>query len=381
MRTFNIPKIEAKPVKFQTQKSEQFITNVIGEVKRIHLNSRSEIILPEREVKFQKGYLEQLSPEKREEVIANAKKDRDKPTSTVSNFVMALHNAFDKHIPFSLSPEVIMMIISQEVAQYIKDHSSEADIAALVTNSPDQKQNIDVRVDHFVYEKENSWLEGIIQFRDKLMETVPSTTLEYMLPKFSNGSLETEVAHLVSFMDAASNHFEYSMTTMCGIPSFKVEGTAEDWDKIIKAATNLKEILPGLNPYFTSLIPILKEIRNTSDGGKVDDEFWSSIYKLNGVSGGPYSNGWFNNFYAYIHYTEWTTGKYSVKLKTPEECKHGMYFSSKLTNFPSNLSVVPFTWKYFTQKIPMLFVAGITSVELNDGFLTPKLGVAVVENK
>jgi hypothetical protein len=65
----------------------------------------------------------------------NAKKELGKPTSTVSNFVMALHNAFDKHIPFSLSPEVIMMIISQEVAQYIKDHSSEADIAALVTKT------------------------------------------------------------------------------------------------------------------------------------------------------------------------------------------------------------------------------------------------------
>ncbi len=371
MRTFNIPKIEAKPVKFETQKSEQFVTNVIGEVKRIHFNSGKGVTLPERDILFEKDYLKGL-PDK-------AKNDLYKPTSTVSNFVMALHNAFDKHIPFSLSPEVVMMIISQEVAQFIKDHSSEADIASLVTKTPNEKQKIDVRVDHFVYENENPWLEGIVQFRDKLAECVPSTTLEYMLPKFSNGSLETEVAHLVSFMDAASNHYDYSMTTMCGIPSFKLEGTADDWNSVIKTATKLKELLPGLNLYFTNLIPILNEIRNTSDGNKVDHDFWSSIYKKQGSSGGPYSNGWFNNLYAYIHYSEWSTGKHVVQLKKPEQYNDRFSINSKLNNFPSNLSVVPFTWNYLAIQIPMTFIAGVCSVELNDGFLTPKLGVMVAE--
>lgn len=373
MRTFDIPKIEAKSVKFETQKSEQFVTNVVGEVKRIHFNSGKGVTLPDREIFFEKGYLEGL-PDK-------AKNDLYKPTSTVSNFVMALHSAFDKHIPFSLSPEVIMMIISQEVAQYVKDHSSETDIASLFTKIPGQKQKIDVEVNHFVYEEENPWLEGIVQFRDKLMEYVPSNILDYMLPKFSNGSLETEVAHLVSFMDAASNHYDYSMSTMCGIPSFKLEGTADDWDSVIKSATKLKDILPGLDLYFTNLIPILKEIRNTSDGNKVDHNFWSSIYKQEGGSGGPYSNGWFNNFYAYIHFSDWRTGKHVIQLKKPEQSNNGFNIHSKLTNFPSNLSIVPFTWNYLARQIPMSFIAGVCSVELNDGFLTPKLGVMVAENK
>jgi hypothetical protein len=380
MRTFNIPKIEAKPVKFETQKSEQFITNVIGEVKRIHFNSGKGIVLPERELFFGKGYLEQFSDEKRAEVVAEAKNDFAKPTSTVSNFVMALHSAFDKHIPFSLSPEVVMMIISQEVAQYIKDHSSEADVASLVTKTPNEKQQINVSVDHFVYENENPWLEGIVQFRDKLAECVPSATLEYMLPKFSNGSLETEVAHLVSFMDAASNHYEYSMSTCCGIPSFRLEGTADDWDSVIRSATKLEELLPGLNLYFTNLIPVLNEICNTSDGNKVDNDFWSSMYKQQGGSGGPYSNGWFNNLYAYRHSSEWRTGKHVVELKESGHYNKGFFVHTKLTNFPSNLSVVPFTWDYYETKIPMSFIAGVCSVELNDGFLTPKLGVMVAEN-
>lgn len=380
MRTFNIPKIEAKPVKFQTQKSEQFITNVIGEVKRIHFNSGKGVTLPDREIFFEKGYLEGFPENKRQEAIIEAKNDLYKPISTVSNFVMALHGAFDKHIPFSLLPEVVMMIISQEVAQYIKDHSSEQDIACLVTKTPGQNQNIDVEVNHFVYENENPWLEGIVQFRDKLMEHVPSNTLNIMLPKFSNTSLETEVSHLVSFMDAASNHYNYSMSTLCGIPSFKIEGTADDWDSIIKSATKLKDILPGLSYYFTNLIPVLNEIRNTVDGNKLDYDFWSSIYKQQGGSGGPFSNGWFNNFYAYIQYTDWT-GKNVIEQKTPNPHDDGFSYHTKLTNFPSNLSVVPFTWNYLARQIPMSFIAGVCSVEMDDGFLTPKLGVLVAENK
>jgi hypothetical protein len=39
---------------------------------------------------------------------------------TTSKFVLALHDCFADHIPFSLSPEVIMSIISQEVAEYVK---------------------------------------------------------------------------------------------------------------------------------------------------------------------------------------------------------------------------------------------------------------------
>jgi hypothetical protein len=41
--------------------------------------------------------------------------------------------------------------------------------------------------------------------------------------------------------------------------------------------------------------------------------------------------------------------------------------------------VVPFEWEYYDKKFPMSFVGGVSSVELSDGFLTPKLGVTVIE--
>lgn len=379
MRTFNIPKIESKKVDLESTSSELFVSRVLGPSKRVHFNTNTGIVLPEKKIFWQKGYLEQFPLEKQEVIIAEAKEESFRPTSTVSNFVMALHSAFDKHIPFTLSPEVIMMVTSQEVALYVKEHSTETDIACWFTKTPNEKQQINVEINHFIYENENPWLEGIIQFRDKLIETVPSNIIGNLLPKFSNTSLEIETAHLVSFMDAASKYYDYSMSTCCGIPSFKIEGSAEDWDKIMKSAAKLKELLPGLNVYFANLLPVLKEIRDVADGNKVDYDYWSSIYKENGGSGGPYSNGWFNNFYAYSHYKDYSTMKPVARLKDSRDYTN-THFGPKLNNFPSNLSNVPFIWNYYEKEIPMSFVAGISSVEMNDGFLTPKLGVMVLEN-
>lgn len=382
MRIFNIPKIETKTPKTELSKSEDFVTEVVGNPKRIHFNTSGGISLPQKSLSpYMEDVLNRSPVSVREERRLKAVKEINRPTSTVSRFVMALHNAFAEHVPFTLSPEVIMMIMSQEVAQYVKDHSTEANVASLFTKTPNEKQKINVEVNHFIYENENPWLEGVVQFRDKLIETVPSSVLEYMLPKFSNTSLETEVAHLVSFMDAASKYYEYSMSTLCGIPSFKVEESADDWDKMILSSNKLAELIPGLKDYFNNLTPVLREIRNVADGNKVDNEYWSSIYKENNGSGGPHSNGWFTNFFAHIYYQNWQTKEKKVDLKTEKSywTGRGPGHGFKLNMFPSNISNVPFIWNYYSKEIPMSFVAGISSVEMNEGFLTPKLGVLILE--
>lgn len=170
------------------------------------------------------------------------------------------------------------------------------------------------------------------------------------------------------------------------------------------AVTNLAEFIPGLGLYFKNLMPLLREIRDTVAGNKVDNDFWASIYKENNESGGPYSNGWFNNLYAHVYSQNYQTKVYSAVLKTEDRrfsypildgngygtdryeregfpVKGGRegFGGPKLNNFPSNVSVLGFEWNYYGKLIPMTFIAGVTSVEMADGFLTPKLGVCVLE--
>jgi Domain of unknown function (DUF4419) len=406
--TFDIPKVTTKSPELATASSETFIKEVVGQsnLKSFHFQSRTSGIT------LVKSYM-------RDHVDS-------KPLNTVSKFVLALHEAFDRHLPFSISPEVIMTIVSQEVAQYVKNNNKVPSIANLFTTDPENKQFINVEVDDFAYgSPSNNWLGGISQFKSKLRERVPSNVLELMTPTLSTATMESEVTHLVSFMDAASKYYDYGMSTCCGIPSFRIEGTPDDWDALIKTTTSIGGLLPELTSYFAGLVPVLAKIRDTLDGNAVDHDFWASIYKEGGESGGPYSTGWFNNFYAHTYTTNYKTHEAFTVLKSKpgvfefdlvdgsswEEVEETRYepdlatrewnkitemggrftnykshssvrsfvVGPKLNEFPSNLSVVPFKWNYQGSEIPMSLVAGVSSVELDNGFITPKLGVTVIE--
>lgn len=373
--------VERKPVDIEVIPSEDFISELAPH-KMVHFMSRTGIAQPVQ--KLPRYLAQRLEGTGRENDPAAHRKmlrELNKGETATSRFVLALHAAFAQHIPFTLSPEVIMGIISQEVAQFVKDHSDNPSIASLFTKNPGEKEKIVVEVNDFVYgSPNNNWLDGISKFRGLLAERVPSEVLEYMTPRFSQGTLETEVAHLVSFMDAASKYYDYGMSTLCGIPEFRIEGTSDDWNLILRSVERLKNALPGLEVYFRHLKPVLTEIINTVDGNKVNLDFWHSIYKVYDDSGGPYSNGWFNNLYAHVYSQNWKTNRPVVILKDKDSAFETRGFGgSKLNQFPSNLSVVEFEWDYYGKKIPMTFVGGVTSVEYKDGFLTPCLGVSVLE--
>lgn len=390
MRTFTIPKVERKSPDIAVTSSVDFIKELAPH-KSVHFASREGIaqILPQMPQRYVRliedgAFSRADTPEKQEALRVQIMREAQKPTTATSRFVTTLHDAFAQHVPFSISPEVIWTIVSQEVAQYVKDHSEEPAIASLFTTTPGEKPKLVVQVDEYVYgSPNNNWLHGISKFRGLLAEKVPSEILGIMTPKLSEATLETEVTHLVSFMDAASKYYEYGMMTCCGIPEFRIEGTDVDWHRLVNSAAQLQTLIPGMNLYFSNLIPILKEIRDVASGNRVNYDFWTSIYKEDGGSGGPYSNGWFNNLYAHLYERDWRTRKSVVTFKTERlyDMSPRAFGGTKLNQFPSNLSVVPFEWEYYDRKYPMTFVGGISGVEVQDGFLTPKLGVTVLERE
>jgi hypothetical protein len=212
-----------------------------------------------------------------------------------------------------------------------------------------------------------------------MIELVPSDMLRICLPKLSTETMVTSVSHLIGFMDATSKYYKYSMSTLCGIPSIRVDGTVDDWHNLVKSAKNLQLNLFGLKSYFDKVISTLEKIRDTIDSNNPDLKWWENIYKCNAGSGGPYSNGWINNFYAYFVSSDYKSGTKKLIFKDPNSDSNTI--NCKLNNFPSNISVVPFTWNYYNEKYPMNFVSGITNVEVVDGFLTPKLGVGIFERE
>ncbi len=65
-------------------------------------------------------------------------------------------------------------------------------------------------------------------------------------------------------MDLVAPYFDFDLTTLCGIPSFSIEGTREDWVNIRNRIERFSEF--GLQWWVDALIPVLDEFVKIFDG-------------------------------------------------------------------------------------------------------------------
>jgi len=362
---------------FARQTNKDFLTAVLGDgrVKRIHFLSR------EAEVRSMKESTE--SGRKTPSDVLSRLDQFAFEAPTMSMFVRAAHSAFAGHLPLALSPEVLWFIVAQEVASHVKMFPDK--YAHLFTTKAAEKQKIVVRDDTLSYDQPCDWLGSIPLVRQPLREKLPTGIMELCLPHFSTQTPETEAASLVAFMDAVSEYYSFEWVTLCGIPAFRLEGERHDWGKLLGSVRGLKEHISGLTAYFSGLEQVFSKILSEYDGDKSDEFFWSSFYKVNNGSGGPYVNGWINLLYAHKFSWENERKNYVYRQKPVEQAALESVMSSRsfggtTTNqFPSNVAVVDFQWRYHEREIPMLFAAGIFNPEIVDDFITPRLGVAVIE--
>jgi len=296
-------------------------------------------------------------------------------TPTNNLLIEAVDLCFSHHVPLSLSPEVIWYVIANEIATTVKKNPKK--YAHLFTKSP-EKEKLTVRVDDYIYGQPNDWGRDIPRFEKLLLGRVPSSIMEDMMPDLSTLGADSEIAMLLTFMDAASPFYSYAMSTLCGIPLIRLEGVSEDWINIRESAGKLAGTFPDLRSYFKNLIPILRELENTAKGESPSLDFWSSIYKRSHGSGGPFLFGWILNLWAY-HSME--NGKLEMKRDVDLDWTNLNHNSGMTTScVPIGVSQVDFVWEYLSKNIPMKFVGGIVSTEDLNGYITPKTGFAVLES-
>lgn len=355
-----VPGVEQSRVNVTVVSNGPFITAALGELKQIHYLSRTglaDVTAP---------YIDHANP------YDGAAQEPIYPVATVSQLIQATHQAFANHVPLTLSPEIMWYAICHEVATLIK--SDPRKYARYFTDSPDAKKTLTVRDDSLVYGEQNDWLASINFIRDPLRRNIPAEALGLFLPKFSTLTPESETAILVAFMDTVSSFYEFGWQTDCGIPRVKLEGEVADWELLVRSTVILSEIFVALQGYFADLLSVLREIVKTAKGEGFNREFWNSIYKYDGGSGGPYVGGWITTLTAYLNTSQ------GPQLKRSFDWHSNKGISGYSTNvFPAHLSQVRFVWEYFGRKIPMAFIAGIMGREYQDGFIVPKLGVGVVE--
>jgi hypothetical protein len=338
--------------------NESFLDAVLGNPRRVHYSSRSKL-----------------------HVVNMPVTDNREPTNgaayevaTVSLAVQAMHQAFAAHVPLSLRPDTLWYFIAHEVSEYVRQNPDTC--ASLFTDTPESKQTIMVRDDSLRYDGPSDWQRSINLVRDPLAAKVGDRTMELFLPRFTTSTSEDETALLVALMDAASPYYHFSWQTMCGIPQVRLEGDASDWNELYQHADGLAREFAGLSGYFTDLLPVLQTIAETSAGSPPDEDFWRSIYKYGGGSGGPFVTGWMTAFFAFIQTNAGPTIKDKFDWAGATRSGWGGYRTNK---FPSHVTKVPFVWDYLGTNYEMALVAGVTGVDFEEEFLSPRLGFAVIE--
>lgn len=300
--------------------------------------------------------------------------------------VAAIHLAFSDHRPLVLSPDMLWLLVLQGFANHVNANAEKLRSKFV---QHEGRATIEVRRDDFVKgSPTNPWPEVFDEFSRRIRAHMGAATHDLLLPNFSTtGAVERAAAEVV-LMNAMQSYFSYELHTICGIPQIVLEGATGDWALLAERTHDIGTF--GLGWWTETLLPILDEFIAAS-GGRVNSDFWQSIYKVNGGSGGPYIHGWITAFFPYLkgHRSQelnknrfLTDGGeplqellYPSASKQVQQCWHGV----KTPEFPSGLARAPFRWIYFDDSFDMQFLGGFVGVRQDSETLRlrPEIGWAV----
>lgn len=287
-----------------------------------------------------------------------------------NGFETACRLAYAKHLPLTLSPDMFWLLIVQGAAIHIKLNSE--DLRYNFVNHKGKKE-LKVRRDDFRKgNPHNEWEEVFESFSNQIKENVGEENYDNFVAKFSTTTPEISAVYAITLMDTLQKYFSYTVSIMCGIPEIILEGEPEDWLSLIKKTVKMGDAYDlhnWLDPVLSKLGRIYQCLIEETPQ---DDELWTSIYKLDRMSGVPYISGWIVNFFPYV---------VSKRVREGYQKRERKNITSG--EMPRGLSIAPFKWEFPAGYYDMEFVVGFTSVtqDPNTFAVRPKIGWAVKEAK
>jgi hypothetical protein len=296
--------------------------------------------------------------------------------------VGAVHHAFAGHYPLVLSPDDVWLCIAQGFAAHVDLHA-EALRDRFVRHQG--RAEIEIRRDEFRKgSTDNDWPGCFAEFSDRIADHIGKKR-DLIVADFSTTGAVERAASEVVLMASMKHYFDYSVRSMCGIPRVTLLGTVDDWRSIERRAGVLAEF--DLEWWTSKLAPLLAEFVAAASG-RPNAQLWRSLYKPGDHSGGPYTKGWINVLFPYLDAETFDATTRTIRREprrnefletwsTGFEARHGG--GPCTSDFPLGLSIAPFTWKYFDEKIPMELVAGFVGVSQDPATLAvrPAIGWAV----
>ena len=253
--------------------------------------------------------------------------------------------AHTNHYPIRIKPDDIWLLIVQAFSNHVNSNSEE--LRKYFVNF-DGKNELEVKYPlSSITQVDKKVLENFSeQINEQMKGYLGDKILETLTPNFTTSTYDSTIVGKISIMGAFKKYFDYKMDLCgCGIPYIILEGTVEDYEKIISKAEDLKKY--EFEWYINRIIPLVKKMVEAKKG-KIDVDFFKdfiqkkevteTIYGLSGIEEGKekvtYICGWILKFFAYKNETN-----YRGKIRTFDGGELAIKYLDKLAY---QMLIVPF---------------------------------------
>ena len=293
-------------------------------------------------------------------------------------FYRSIVDAYANHQSVTLSPDMVWLVITQGFARYVNAHSEELRPQLVSHNG---KMDLAIQTNKDLLTEDVDWASLIDDFSSQIDKYTKNGIAKTITSDFTTTGPVERVASQITLMESVKSYFEYIVYRIaCGIPTVTLQGTVEDWRRVLEKTRQLKQY--GLGTWINALEPILQEFIQTADGHP-NQAFWKSMVKKLSIAelkGGACSHdkpteldGWLLKLFP------------DENGKTRNKVKH-------TTEMPSEYVRVNFKYRVINpvdgsliSETPMELWAGFigAKVDTASNMLTPKMGwlVRVAESE
>ena len=252
-------------------------------------------------------------------------------------FINSVRTAYAFHRPLILSPDAVWLVIARGFDVHVLKNSEKLR-HQIVRHDGTMELQVECKPG-LVNKPAEEWEPYFSQFTKQIAQWADSNLVAQLTNDFSTTTPASFVASQISIMSTMQNYFEYLLEEGCGIPVVYLEGTKDDWHKVVQKAHSLRQY--DLDWWMDELEPVLQKIADAA-GGEVDTLFWQSICKKRetiveeaSCGEGPFRvdeiSGWVIKFYPYDTY-----GNRNTFTKIDDE---------EVRNLPNECSTVPLKYK------------------------------------
>jgi len=250
-----------------------------------------------KDAKLSKWDIEQIGIDFEYNILAKSQAPNSLVNYGFNSFFNGMYQAYADHRPFVLSPDMIWLLISQGFARHVNANPEKlrkyfVDFSGKVT--------LVVNSDKNLLRDLSDWEEIFPQFTAYIAEHTGEELINTLTSDFSTTTQIEKVASEITIMEAMEPYFEFVvMYIVCGIPEITLQGTTEDWQKILDKTKKLGDY--DLKWWTNELEPILEEFIDASKG-EVDKKFWRNMFKYHSQKkyGAPnIIDGWIVKFFPY----------------------------------------------------------------------------------